>query len=56
MTDVDDSDRSSLGIPVKWMWMPYAGLTLTLLSALIYSFVKFHRKNYRKYHGDEHEE
>ena len=46
---VDDVDRTTLGIPVSLLWVPYIIFTLVIISLMAASFCKFHRKNGHKY-------
>jgi len=44
-----DEETSPLGVPLRWMWVPYALVTVGMLSMMIYSFYNYHKKNSHRY-------
>lgn len=42
-------ERTRTGIPVTLIWVPYAILSLVLVSLMVTSFYRFHRKHGHKY-------
>ncbi|KAK2163347.1 hypothetical protein LSH36_81g04035 [Paralvinella palmiformis] len=47
--DLDDDDITRSGIPVSYIWVPYVIFSLVLVSLMVGSFVRFHKKNGHKY-------
>ena len=45
----DAEDTTATGIPISLIWMPYVLLTLIIISLMIASFCKYHKKHGHKY-------
>ena len=46
-----EPEHTQTGIPVKFIWLPYLGLTLVLVVLVAFSFWQYHRKHGHKYHN-----
>jgi len=45
----EEQETTKLGIPLRWVWVPYVFVTIVMIGMVVASFYKFHQKNVHKY-------
>ena len=45
----EEEEKTATGIPISLIWMPYVAFTLVILSLMVASFYKYHKKHGHKY-------